>query len=190
MSFTNTWDNTFPPDTQAANQLGADIRNLKTDIQQRMAAISGLDASKPAFEAGFAGVLYFATDTGKIFTWTGAAWTDITTDFITSVQATLVNMPFSATPIFDASTLSSIQAAFEMTLTADVTAGTMANITKGQVITFIIHQDGTGGHLFTWPGGVNNPSDIDPGASSINIQSFIVANDGVNLYPIGPLTVS
>lgn len=190
MAFTNTWDNTFPPDTQAANQLGADIRNMKTDVQQRMAAISGLDANKPAFEAGFAGVLFFATDTGRIYTWTGAAWTDVTTDFITAAQATLLNMPFSATPTWDASTLSTIRAVFQMTLTADVTAGTLANLTKGQMITFIIIQDGTGAHAFAWPGGVNGAGDIDAAASSISIQSFVVANDGVNLYPLGPLTVS
>ena len=81
MAFSNVWDDTQPPDTQAASSGALDFRNLKTDIQQRMAAISGLDAAKQSFEAGFAGVVYFATDTGNVYQWSGVAWTNITNDF-------------------------------------------------------------------------------------------------------------
>jgi hypothetical protein len=97
MAFTNVWDNTFPPDTQAANQLGADLRNFRTDVQQRMAAISGLEADKPAFEAGFAGVLYFATDTGKIFRWNGASWLDVTSLIIAAVTPASLGLSTVAT---------------------------------------------------------------------------------------------
>lgn len=190
MAFTEVFDPTFPPDTQAANQLGADIRNFKLDIQQRMAAASGLDASKPAFEAGFAGVLYFATDTGKFWQWSGSAWVDVTSSFIQAQQATIINMPYSATPIFDASTLSKAQAAFEMTLTGDVTTSTIVNITEGQIVTFIIHQDGSGNHAFTFPGGVLGPSTPDLTPSSTSVQSFIVGSDGVTLHPLSAGTSS
>jgi hypothetical protein len=84
MPFTNTWDVNFPPDTQLANLLGQDIRNgVKVDVQQRMAAISGLDAAKPNFAgdaqpANWNGILFFATDTGKIYQFNNPAWTDIT----------------------------------------------------------------------------------------------------------------
>ena len=83
MPFTNTWDVTFPPDTQLANLLGQDLRNFRVDTQQRMAAISGVDASKPAFgadaqPANWNGILFFATDTGKIYQFNNPAWTDIT----------------------------------------------------------------------------------------------------------------
>lgn len=87
MAFSNTWDTTFPPDTQLANLLGQDIRNgVKVDVQQRMAAISGLDAAKPSFgsdaqPANWNGVLFFATDTGKIYQFNNPAWTDITANF-------------------------------------------------------------------------------------------------------------
>lgn len=85
MAYDRVWDETFPPDSQQANQLGLDIRNFKTDVRERIASF-GADvlANRPTPEASFAGVTYFATDTGQIFRWTGAAWTDITTDFITT----------------------------------------------------------------------------------------------------------
>jgi hypothetical protein len=83
-SFDNAWDITTPPDTQAANQLGLDIRNLKDDIMQRLSLLSGIFANRPTPEtvnavwggSGF-GLLYFATDTGQIFQWNGAAWVQV-----------------------------------------------------------------------------------------------------------------
>jgi hypothetical protein len=87
MPFTNIWDDNFPPDTQLANQLGLDLRNFRTDVQQRMASISGLDAAKPNF-AGDAqptnwnGVLFFATDTGHIYQFNNPVWIDVTVSFI------------------------------------------------------------------------------------------------------------
>lgn len=95
MAFTNVWDTTFPPDTQLANLLGQDLRNFRLDAQQRMSAISGLDANKPGFASdaqpsNWNGVLFFATDTGKIYQFNNPAWTDVTSHFIptqTAVQA-------------------------------------------------------------------------------------------------------
>jgi len=84
-TFTDVWDVTQPPDTQLANLLGQDIRNLKLDIMQRLSLLSGTFANRPTPEiinatwggAGF-GILYFATDTGQVFQWNGAAWVDVT----------------------------------------------------------------------------------------------------------------
>lgn len=93
MAFANVWDTTFPPDTQLANLLGQDIRNgVKVDVQQRMAAISGLDAAKPAFggdaqPANWNGILFFATDTGKIYQFNNPSWTDVTSNFTTKSSA-------------------------------------------------------------------------------------------------------
>ena len=89
---TNVFDNTFPPDTQAANQLGLDIRNTKLDIQERMALISGLLAGRwnPGADvqpAKWTGLLYFATDTNQLFQWTGAAWVQLS--FLSDVVATV-----------------------------------------------------------------------------------------------------
>jgi hypothetical protein len=89
-TYDNVWDITQPPDTQLANLLGQDIRNLKDDIMQRMSLLSGLFANRPTPETvnatwggvGF-GVTYLATDTKQIFQWTGAGgWVDITPSFL------------------------------------------------------------------------------------------------------------
>jgi hypothetical protein len=94
MGFTNIWDDTFPPDTQLANLLGLDLRNLRLDTQQRMAAISGLDANKPNFggdtqAANWSGILYFATDTGKIYQFNYPSWTDVTVQLLSSINNVL-----------------------------------------------------------------------------------------------------
>lgn len=80
-TFTDVWDITQPPDTQFANLLGADLRNLKLDIMQRLSLLSGTLANRPTPEtvnatwggSGF-GLLYFATDVQLIYQWTGGGW--------------------------------------------------------------------------------------------------------------------
>jgi hypothetical protein len=81
-AFDRALDETFPPDTQLGNLLGADIRNLKTDIRERLALLSGILANRPsnmdaAFGGAGYGILYFATDTSQVFQWSGAAWVDV-----------------------------------------------------------------------------------------------------------------
>jgi hypothetical protein len=83
-TFTNVWDITTPPDTQQANLLGQDLRNLKNDVMQRMSLLSGTTANMPTPEtvnatwggAGF-GLVFFATDTKLVWQWSGAAWVQI-----------------------------------------------------------------------------------------------------------------
>jgi hypothetical protein len=95
-TFTNVWDTTYPPDTQLANLLGQDLRNLRTDIMQRLSLLSGTLANRPTPEivnatwggAGF-GLLYFSTDTKQIFQWNGAAWVDVTSSIGTSIVASV-----------------------------------------------------------------------------------------------------
>jgi len=84
---TNNYDVTQPPDTQAANLLGQDLRNLALNVQQRMALISGPLANRwnPGADiqpANWTGLLYFATDTQQVFQWSGSAWVEITNTFI------------------------------------------------------------------------------------------------------------
>lgn len=88
-NFTNVWDTTAPPDTQAANQLGSDIRNLKTDVMQRLSLLSGLYANRPTPEIVNAvwgganyGLLYFSTDSSQVFQWNGAAWVDVSNQIL------------------------------------------------------------------------------------------------------------
>ena len=83
-TFTNTWDITFPPDTQLANLLGQDLRNFRVDVMQRMSLLSGNFANRPTPEtvnatwggSGY-GLLYFSIDTRQTFQWNGSAWVDV-----------------------------------------------------------------------------------------------------------------
>ncbi len=90
-AFDRAWDETFPPDTQAANLLGQDIRNFKTDIRERLSLLSGTFANRPSnmdaiYGGASFGVLYFSTDTKQIFQWSGAAWVDVTSSFAFSLR--------------------------------------------------------------------------------------------------------
>jgi hypothetical protein len=84
-SFDESWDITTPADTQAANLLGQDIRDLKNDIMQRLSLLAGTFANRPTPEtvnadwggSGY-GLLYFATDTKRVYQWNGASWDDVT----------------------------------------------------------------------------------------------------------------
>lgn len=83
-TFTNVWDVSTPPDTQLANLLGQDNRDLKVDTMQRLSLLSGTLANRPTPETVNAnwggvgyGITYFATDTGQLFQWNGAAWVDV-----------------------------------------------------------------------------------------------------------------
>lgn len=84
-TFDHPWDITQPPDTQLANLLGQDIRNLKDDIMQRIAILAGNIADRPTPETVNAtwggttyGLLFFSLDENKVYRWNGAAWLDVT----------------------------------------------------------------------------------------------------------------
>lgn len=90
-----------------------------------------------------------------------------------NAQNRIVSVPYSATPVFDAS----LGTTFEIVLTGDVTSSTLINTSPGQRIIFNVRQDGLGGHSFAPP--VNLPmSDIVPDASARSIQSFYVESGG------------
>ena len=81
----------------------------------------------------------------------------------------LVAQSFSATPTFDASAGGS----FAITLTGNVTSSSVSNAGAGATITFIITQNGTGGHTFVWPTNFKGASNIGSDANSVSVQSFI-----------------
>jgi hypothetical protein len=104
MAFTDVWDVTQPPDTQLANLLGQDIRNLKLDTQQRMAAISGISTAMPNFAtdaqpANWAGILFFATDNGHIYQFNGTIWVDVTATFIIAAGFKKYTQASGTTPV-------------------------------------------------------------------------------------------
>jgi hypothetical protein len=88
---------------------------------------------------------------------------------------------FSATPVFNGANNN----AFIMTLSGNVTSSTFSNGVIGQLYTFVIKQDGTGGRVFTWPANVKGQGTIDPTAGIANIQQFIW--DGTNLLSVNPM---
>lgn len=61
---------------------------------------------------------------------------------------------------------------FDITLTEDMTPEFL-NIQKGVIYQFIIRQDATGGWTFTWPAAVQNPSLVNPAASSRSTSSYV-----------------
>ena len=107
-AFDRTFDETFPPDTQLANLLGSDLRNLKTDIRERLALQSGILANRPsnmdaAFGGAGYGTIYISTDTNQVFQWNGAGSTDITVSLslprIPTVGGVILNPTSAATPV-------------------------------------------------------------------------------------------
>ena len=88
----------------------------------------------------------------------------------------------STTPVFDLS-LGTTQF---IRLTANVTSSAVINPTNGQVYTFVIEQDGTGGRFFVWPNQFQHAALIDAfdGTANANtdaVQQFVYIKS-VNKY--------
>lgn len=92
----------------------------------------------------------------------------------------LVN--FDTTPIFDLR-LGTTQF---IRLTGNVTASSVTNATNGQVYTFVVEQDGTGGRAFVWPAQFQQTEPIGAfdGTANANtdaVQQFVYISS-VNKY--------
>lgn len=95
----------------------------------------------------------------------------------------IIEVPFSATPVFNAALGSS----FEIGLTGSVTSSTIENLVPGQRIKIIVVQDATGNHPFVPP--TNLPmSPVSLAADSISMQNFFVVLGG-SILQDGPLSV-
>jgi len=86
---------------------------------------------------------------------------------------------FSATPTFNAANFNS----FKMTLTANVTSSTLSNQGAGQIVTFLLCQDGVGGRTMTWPANVKGGMTLGGTASTCSAQPMLC--DGTNCYALG-----
>lgn len=122
------------------------------------------------------------TDLGVLIAAIQAA---IAQQIATVTAAAVVLVPFSNTPIFDASRGTT----FEMTLTGNVTSSSVVNARPGQRIAFIIHQDPTGGRTLVWAPNMFGTADVDPTANATSVHEFLVETDG-NLRPLTAMTVS
>lgn len=94
----------------------------------------------------------------------------------TQIGASLTILNSTASMVFSGFT------AYEVTLIGDVTSSTFSGIVG--YYTFIIIQDGTGGHAFTWPSSFVNEAAPSPTAGGSLIQTFFW--DGVSGYAIAP----
>jgi len=90
------------------------------------------------------------------------------------------SVAFSATPVFDLS----VAPTQSVTLTGDVTASTIANLSDGQTVSFLICQDSTGGHAFNWPPNVRGGMQVGTLAGTCSAQTFV--SDGSKLYATTP----
>lgn len=93
-----------------------------------------------------------------------------------SLAGAEVDVPYSATPTFNAS----LGNLFKLTLTGNVTSSTFTGASGLQLITFMLIQDGVGGHSFVWPTNVIGGMSISTTAGAVNVQSGLW--DGTNLY--------
>jgi hypothetical protein len=97
-------------------------------------------------------------------------------------------VPYSSAPNFDGTDYT----AFKITLTGDVNGATLGTFVPGNLYTFLIVQDGVGGHAFTWPSGpapsnLYNGAPVDQDPNSTTVQTFVADDAGV-LWAIGPGT--
>lgn len=100
----------------------------------------------------------------------------VLTNALRSAASKILVVPYSPAAQFDAS----LSNKFETTLTGDMNP-TLINTSPGQKITFIIHQDAVGNHLFNPPS--NLPMDAISGNANItNRQDFDVLSNG-SLFP-------
>ena len=175
MPFTNVFDNTFPPDTQAANLLGQDIRMLKLDLQQRMAVISGVDASKPNFAgdlqpAAWNGILFFAVDTGKIYQFNNPAWSDVTVALLGASlprQVATFNQYFTASVPYTTIFNVVIAGIYSVALSA-----ILSTLTGAGVVTTTYN--------FAWSNGTRS---FGGGAGSFGAGSLQFAGDEAFVWP-------
>jgi hypothetical protein len=102
------------------------------------------------------------------------------------IPAGLVLIPFSATPVINAT--QGLQ--FKIVLTGNVTSSTFINGASGPTIIVVrIVQDGVGGHTFAWPSNMLNAGTPNTDANSTSVQMFAVNTDG-SATAVGPMMYS
>lgn len=92
----------------------------------------------------------------------------------------LTTVPFSATPVFDASAANT----FKVTLAENVTGSTLVNAAAGQPLNFIVCQDATGSRTMAWPSNVKGAMTIGSTAGKCSAQSFVF--DGTSAIATSP----
>ena len=98
-------------------------------------------------------------------------------------KAQLQVVPFGASLTFDCSQANG----FQVTLAGNVTSAVVENAAPGQIVTFVLIQDGAGGHTF--PTEVPGDAPIDGTPNITNARQYIARADG-SLRPITALAAN
>lgn len=94
-------------------------------------------------------------------------------------------IPFSATPVLDASLASQLK----ITLSGNVTSSTFLPNGAGVFFAVKVVQDGTGGHTFAWPVSFTNAGAVNTDPNSTSIQLFAIDNTG-SVTALAPIMYS
>jgi hypothetical protein len=100
-------------------------------------------------------------------------------------KAQIQVVSFGASLTFDCSQANG----FQVTLGGNVTSAVVENAAPGQIVTFVLIQDGAGGHTFAWPASMTGTAPVDGTANITNVQQFIARADGT-LRPISALAAN
>ena len=85
----------------------------------------------------------------------------------TNLSVAMAAMSFTSTPVFPAGSYGY----FTMTLTNNVTSSSITGGTNGQLITFDLCQNGSGGFTFAWPTNYTNPPVVSVAANACTIAT-------------------
>jgi hypothetical protein len=182
-------------------QWNPEAANQETDSEYTAdSARSGGVVDGEVFNAETANKLFFQSTTfpaafarsmaNKGFTVSDADFNQLVTvlsNVLTTAdqKAALQSVSFGASLTFDCSKANG----FQITLGGNVTSSTVVGASPGQIVTFVLIQDGTGGHTFAWPTSITGTSPIDGTANITNVQQFIARADGT-LRPINALAAN
>lgn len=90
------------------------------------------------------------------------------------------SISFSTTPVLDMSKGNVQQ--FSCTTASSSISPTTSNIRAGQVMRFVFIQNGTTACTVTYPSNMHGGTTVGTTLSGINVQSFVVSNNGTDLY--------
>ena len=108
---------------------------------------------------------------------------NLNADMVDGQHLTLAKVVFSTAPTFDASKAST----FKIVLAGQVTSSTLSGAAPGQLLNFIICQDGAGDHTFRWPSNVRGGMIVGTVAGRCSVQSFVF--DGIYAYAVWSGTI-
>lgn len=96
--------------------------------------------------------------------------------------ASMIQVPYATSVTFNAAQSSG----FDLTLTGNVASSSLTSTSVGQILSFVISQDATGGRTFPWPSQLTPTGQICSTPLSTSVQLFQVRFGGA-IVPIAPM---